>query len=181
MKIAITGHSKGLGAEFKKYYESHQHTVMGFSRSNGYDLRDWSKMQLMLQQIKDADMFINCAKPDFVQTTTLYELWKLWKGQDRTIVNISSILSYFPTCTPNLFADPHMDLYRTAKASLNEASAQLSMKSRLPHIVLVKPVHLYGNPITESEQQALTTWVETFVLTLKNINQAGLNLIEITF
>jgi hypothetical protein len=181
MKIAITGHSKGLGAEFAKYYQSQNHTVMGFSRANGYDLRDWSKMQHMLAQIKDADMFINCAKPDFVQTTTLYELWKLWKGQNRTIVNISSVLSYFPTCATKLFDDPHMDLYRTAKVSLNEASAQLSMKSHLPRIILVKPVHLYSNPITDNEQKALTTWVETFVLTLQNINQVGLKLFEITF
>ena len=181
MKIAITGHSKGLGAEFKKYYESRQHTVLGFSRSNGYDLRNWSRMQSMLGQIKDVDVFINCAKPDFVQTIILYELWKLWKGQDRTIINISSALSYLPTCTPDLFDDPHMDLYRTAKASLNEASAQLTMKSRLPRIILVKPVHLYSNPITDNQQKALTAWVEIFDYTLQNTNQAGLKLLEITF
>ena len=90
MKIAITGHTRGLGAEFKKAYEDSGHQVDGFSRSNGYDLRNWDHMQKMLDQISDHDMFINIAKPDFVQTTILYELWKRWKNQHRTIINISS-------------------------------------------------------------------------------------------
>lgn len=159
MKIAITGHSKGIGSEFKTYYESQGHTVIGFSRSNGYDLRDWSVLHKMLDQIKDCDMLISCAKPDFVQTTLLYEIWKLWLGQSKTILNISSVLATMP-CTPSsMDSDPMLDFYRTSKVSLEEAANQLSVKSALPHIVTVRPGHLYNSPISIDEQQRLTKWV----------------------
>jgi NAD(P)-dependent dehydrogenase (short-subunit alcohol dehydrogenase family) len=180
MKIAITGHTSGLGAEFKKTYETDGHTVIGFSRSNGYDLRDWSRMQDMLLQIDDCDMFISCAKPDFVQTTILYELWKLWEGQNKIIVNISSILTYFPTCAPNLFGDPMMDLYRTSKLSLNEASMQLSFKNPLPKIMLVKPGHLYNQPITPEQELILSTWVNTFKSIVKLAQDNDLAIAELT-
>lgn len=180
MKIAITGHTKGLGAEFKKVYESLGHSVTGFSRTNGHDLRDWSKMQSMIDQIHDYDMFISCAKPDFVQTTILYELWKKWKGQDKTIINISSILTYFPTCTSDLFSDPQMDFYRTSKLSLNEACSQLTFKHRLPNILLVKPSHLYDNPISVDQETRLNKWVTTLITLIDHVEKNNFTLKEIT-
>jgi short-subunit dehydrogenase len=180
MNIAITGHTKGLGAEFYKSYASEGHNILGFSRSNGYDLRDWSKMQNMLAQIQDFDLFINCAKPDFVQTTILYELWKRWKGQNKTIINISSVITYFPTCPPALFDCPNMDHYRTAKMSLNEASAQLSLKSVTPHIMLVKPAHLYDNPPTEQQLEKLSQWVQTIKNIINDTQKNNFKLYEIT-
>jgi NAD(P)-dependent dehydrogenase (short-subunit alcohol dehydrogenase family) len=181
MKIAITGHTRGLGAEFKKTYAELGHQVSGFSRSNGYDLRNWDHMQKMLDQITECDMFINVAKPDFVQTTVLYELWKRWKNQQKTIINISSAITYTPVLPKNLFDDPGMEAYRTAKISLNEASAQLSFKSSWPRIVLVNPVHLYSDTITVEEQTKLTNWVKTFVSIMSETNNSGFNLKEITF
>lgn len=180
MKIAITGHSRGLGAEFKKVYESKGHTVTGFSRANGYDLRDWSKMQSMIDQIQDYDIFISCAKPDFVQTTILYELWKIWKGQNKLIINISSILTYMPTCPPGLFADPQMDLYRTCKLSLNEASSQLTFKCSLPNILLVKPSHLYDNIISDEQEKKLTNWVSTLITLIECSQKNNFTIKEIT-
>lgn len=180
MRIAITGHSKGLGAEFYKLYTEQGHDVSGFSRSNGYDLRDWSKMQSMLTQIQDYDLFINCAKNDFIQTTILYELWSKWRDQNKTIINVSSVIAYFPTCPRDLFDDPSMDFYRTAKLSLNEASAQLSMKSTLPNIVLVKPVHLYDNPPTANQIEKLARWVKTVDSILEMTNKNKFKLYEIT-
>lgn len=181
MKIAITGHSRGLGAEFKNYYEIKGHVVTGFSRGNGYDLRDWSKMQKMLDQIQDYDMFLNIAKPDFVQTVVLYELWKRWKDQQKVIINISSVVASLPTCPKNLFDDPGMDAYRTAKVSLNEASSQLSFKTQWPRIVLVNPLHLYGNPPTQEELEKLRAWVQTFDHVMSTTDKNGFTMKEITF
>lgn len=181
MKIAITGHSRGLGAQLKTYYETNGHEVSGFSRSNGYDLRDWSKMQKMLEQIADYDVFVNNAKPDFVQTTVLYELWKRWRDQQKIIINISSGIAGFPTCPKNLFDDPAMDAYRTAKVTLNQASAQLSFKSQWPRIIVVNPLHLYGNPPTQQELERVRVWVETFGHVLDTMDNNGFALKEITF
>jgi hypothetical protein len=180
MKIAITGHSKGLGASLKTVYETKGFEVIGFSRSNGYDLRNWDTMQKMLTQVRDCDMFISCAKPDFVQTTILYELWKLWQGQEKTIINISSILTQYPTCPPALFNNPDMDFYRTSKLSLNEACSQLSFKNYLPRIMLVKPGHLYNNPITPDEEIRLLKWVNTFVDIINISQKNSFSLDEIT-
>lgn len=180
MKIAITGHTSLLGNEFKKMYELNGDEVIGFSRSNGYDLRDWSQMQKMLSQIDDCDMFISCAKPDFVQTTILYELWKKWKGQQKIIVNISSILTYLPTLPSKLFDDPMMDFYRTSKLSLNEASAQLSAKSTLPKIMLIKPGHLYGQSATPEDLKKLSTWVQTFKSMVDLAQSSNLTISELT-
>jgi hypothetical protein len=138
-------------------------------------------MKKMLEQLADYDMFINVAKPDFVQTTILYELWKCWKNQQRTIINIGSGIATMPVCPKNLFDDPSMDIYRTAKISLNEASRQLSFKSLYPKIVLVNPLHLYSNPIQESEQEKLTKWVGLFIEIMAQTNANGFSLKEITF
>lgn len=180
MKIAITGHTSGLGLELKKVYEADGNEVIGFSRSNGYDLRDWSQMQKMLSQSLDCDMFISCAKPDFVQTIILYEIWKKWRGQHKLIINISSILTYLPTCPPNLFNDPMMDLYRTSKLSLNEASLQLSAKSSLPKIMLIKPGHLYSQPMTSEDELKLSNWVKTFKSIIELAQSNNLTVSELT-
>jgi hypothetical protein len=181
MKIAITGHSRGLGAELKSAYEQQGHQVSGFSRSNGHDLRDWDIMQDMLTQIADHDMFINLAKPDFVQTTILYALWQRWKNKQRIIVNIGSGIVDCPTCPKELADDPGMDAYRTAKISLREASQQLSFKSSWPRILQVDPLHLYGDPITDTEQKKLELWVKVFLDTTNIINDNGMYLKRISF
>ena len=100
--------------------------------------------------------------------------------QNKIIVNISSILTYFPTCAPTLFDDPMMDLYRTSKLSLNEASTQLSFKNPLPKIMLVKPGHLYNQPITPEQELALTTWVNTFKSIVQLAQDNNLTVAELT-
>lgn len=181
MKIAITGHTRGLGAELKTAYENQGHEVMGFSRRNGFDLRNWDHMITVLDQVQEHDLFVNLAKPDFVQTTILYELWKRWRGLEKIIINIGSGVTYYPTCPANLFDDANMDLYRTAKVSLNEASAQLCFKSQWPHIVMVNPIHLYSNPIKEDERMKLQRWVKTFISITDTVKTNGFNLKVLTF
>ena len=64
MKIAITGHSRGIGKElFDIFKEDNQ--VEGFSRSNGYDIS--TQHQLISRSIKDCDIFINNAWAGFSQ------------------------------------------------------------------------------------------------------------------
>lgn len=180
MKIAITGHTKGLGLEFAKLLEERGHTVKGFSRSNGHDLRNWSKMQKMLTEINEFDMLISCAKADYIQTTLLYETFKLWQGLPKTILNISSILTYYPAMPDQLKSDVMMYFYRNSKNSLNEACAELSLLSADPKIILVKPGHLYSQEITKEEQLRLTNWVNLILDILEKSQEVGFNLKEIT-
>jgi hypothetical protein len=126
-------------------------------------------------------MFINLAKPDFVQTTILSALWPRWKNDRRIIVNIGSGIVDCPTCPKGLADDPGMDAYRTAKVSLREASQQLSFKSSWPRILQVDPLHLYSDPITDIEQQKLKLWVKVFLEITYNKNDNGMHLKRISF
>ena len=75
MKIAITGHTKGIG---KAIYEHFQPNIIGFSRSNGYDiLKD---MESIFRESTDTTVFINNAHNAFAQTALLYRFIKWGYG-----------------------------------------------------------------------------------------------------
>jgi hypothetical protein len=73
-----------------------------------------------------------------------------------------------------------MDLYRTSKLSLNEASTQLSFKNPLPKIMVIKPGHLYNQPITPEQEATLSTWVNTFKSIVKLAQDNNLDIAELT-
>ena len=91
MKIGITGHSKGLG---KALFESLAiaHDVVGFSRTNGYDIKSPFDRKKIVKESKDLDVFINLVHNYFHQTDMLYEMHKSWTDQNKFIINISSIV-----------------------------------------------------------------------------------------
>lgn len=90
MKVAITGHTQGLGQAFFKYFQPH--TVIGFSRSNGYNIANPADRNKILEEITDVDMFINNAYNNFddSQLQLLMAVYDLWKGTDKIIINVSS-------------------------------------------------------------------------------------------
>jgi hypothetical protein len=65
MKIAITGHTSGIGKALYDYY-SINNEVIGFSRSNGYNLPN--SLQDVIRESKGCDLFINNCYADGVQT-----------------------------------------------------------------------------------------------------------------
>lgn len=134
MKIAITGHTQGLGQCFYQVLESHGHEVHGFSLSTGFDLRNYSHVSCMLEQIQDFDVFINNAKPDFSQTQILYRLVRTWS--QGLIINIGSgILDEDPEWT-----DTHLLEYYTQKISLAHAVKVLSPVTACK-LILLNPEH----------------------------------------
>ena len=58
MKIAITGHSKGIGKACYNILEK-DNEVYGFSRSNGYDITE--NFNAIVHAVKNCDVFINNA------------------------------------------------------------------------------------------------------------------------
>jgi len=91
MKIAITGHTKGIGSALYTHFGK-QFEVYGFSKSNGFDISKKSSRDRIKESIKDFDIFVNNAYNNFdnSQLELLNEVFELWKGLDKTIVNISS-------------------------------------------------------------------------------------------
>ena len=89
MKIALTGHTKGLGAEILKYFGS-DHNVVGFSRSNGYDIKSPFDRKKILKMSVDAEVFINLVHNYYHQTDLLFEFFQAWENQQKLIINVSS-------------------------------------------------------------------------------------------
>jgi len=95
MKIAITGHTKGIGKSLFDKWASHGHSVIGFSRSNGFNVADPKIRSDIIKEIIDCDIFINNAYANDAQIELLKSLIPLWEGTDKQIININSKVSIF--------------------------------------------------------------------------------------
>ena len=89
MKIALTGHSKGLGQALFEFL-SRIHEIIGFSRNNGYDIKSPFARKKIIKASKDCDIFINLVHNYYHQTDLLLELHKSWKGLQKYIINIGT-------------------------------------------------------------------------------------------
>ena len=144
-RAAITGHTSGLGASFYRLLDKHGYEVYGFSRSNGYDLRDYSEVGRMLQQVKDFDLFINNAKPDYAQAQIVYRLAREWT--QGTVVSIGSQA----TVSPPDWTDTFLLEYLTQKAALVHAHQVLAPVAKC-RLLIQHPHHLDNNLDTYVEQ-----------------------------
>ena len=134
MKIAITGHTAGIGQALTKVYQSQGHEVVGLSKRHGHNIRNIPKIVL---HIESCDMFVNNAQAGFAQTELLFEMYKLWKGQaGKRIINISTAMATQPVSTlPGL----NMIEYRNQKVALEQAHYQLQHLQDWPKLVLIRP------------------------------------------
>lgn len=96
MKIAITGHTSGIGKALFDRFRSKDNEVIGFSRSNGYDISDPDARKKILEEVKDFDVFVNNAynDTDSSQYFLLKEIFDFWTSKEKTIINISSLGVY---------------------------------------------------------------------------------------
>ena len=133
-RIAITGHSAGIGQALYNIYQQRGDQVVGLSRRNGYNIRNIPKIIAM---IKDCDVFINNAQVGFAQTELLFALYKEWQGiANKKIINISTFMTAEPVSTlPGL----EMTEYYVQKHALEEAVRQLRHYHNWPKLTLIKP------------------------------------------
>lgn len=84
MIIGLTGHSRRFGALIKQYFEQRGDTVIGFSRSNGYDITLIESIHQMLQE--PIDVMINNAVDGMGQAHVLYTCYDV----EMPVVSIGS-------------------------------------------------------------------------------------------
>ena len=159
MKIAITGHSAGIGLAFAKIYETQGHEIVGLSRRNGYNIRSLPKIAGM---IEPCDMFINNAQVGYAQTELLFEVWRRWKGQQKYIVNIGTQMT-------DMFLPPkeEWDEYIIQKKALDLATQLLEKRSEWPRLLLVRPSSIATQPgqappdymDVDEYAQGVTDWI----------------------
>jgi nucleoside-diphosphate-sugar epimerase len=138
MKIAITGHSAGIGQALAKIYTEQGHEVVGLSRRNGYNIRSIPKVTGM---IEPCDMFINNAQVGFAQTELFWEVWRRWQGQEKTIINISTQMT-----VSSIAPKEEWDQYIIQKKALELAHTQCQERSSLPKLILIKPGSIATQP-----------------------------------
>jgi short-subunit dehydrogenase len=59
-KVAITGHTRGIGASLTQKLSS-ECNVLGFSRSNGYDISKDEDLIRIIDETLDCEVFVNNA------------------------------------------------------------------------------------------------------------------------
>jgi hypothetical protein len=106
MKIALTGHTRGVGKSLLDLFKSNGHTVIGFSKSQGFDISDPVSIEKILDSLADYDVFINNAYCVIGQKTLLVRLINQWEGTNKVIVNINSKASLIPDKLLNSDAIP---------------------------------------------------------------------------
>jgi len=149
MKVAITGHTKGLGKELYSRFDD----VEGFSSSNDYDVSDNYERAKIIFELEKFDLFINNAHPMFDQTRMLMEVFDRWKHKDKTIVNIISRAKY-----DNI---SKWFMYSASKASLSHLSHNLRFNTdKKCKIIDVNPGLLESDlsSLTYKEMADIVMW-----------------------
>lgn len=173
MKIAITGHSAGIGQAFAKYLVSRGHTIVGLSKREGNNIRNISKI---VEKIVDCDMFINNAQAGFAQTELFLKVSEQWaNSRDKMIWNISTIMTQ-QTILPNVPGVGSTALleYRTQKRSLEDAANTVRETAKC-RVINIRPgsvaTELHKTPGVDSAD--VDNWVKTlcnFYITCRDNN-----------
>lgn len=113
MKIGMTGHTRGVGkAIFDKISETHE--VLGFSRTNGYDVSD---PITIINEVIDCDVFINNAYNKECQLNLFTTLFDKWKDSEKIIINT---LNFSTILDSNLKKDYENDYFTYKSQFLTE-------------------------------------------------------------
>lgn len=137
MKVGITGHTRGIGLALANQYQQQGYEVIGFSRSNGYDISDHTHRQRIVKDSQNCDLFINNAyaweSGRFSQVDMLFDIWQAWRGQRRRIINIgSSIVMRWDKTSVSPW-------YRAAKLCLEQSCESLWHMESWPSVSVISP------------------------------------------
>lgn len=139
-KIAITGHTRGIGLALSERLDQDNYEVRGYSKSNGFnilrpngvikDIIDW-----------DADVFVNNAYAPEAQSRLLYKIYEQWVDKPKLIINMGATSSDSINNFAQLGYNPDWTPYVSDKARLDWASLQLSnqFKPGMCRVTMIKP------------------------------------------
>jgi hypothetical protein len=128
MKVAITGHTRGIGAAIFHELVQRNHSVIGYSLTSGFDIGQEACRQQILSEAADCDVFVNNAFYPDAQFQLLQMFVNQWEGLDKVIVNVNS-KSIFAPVVPD-----SMKLYVEDKKTQNQFIQQRKFKA-CPQIV----------------------------------------------
>lgn len=133
MKIAITGHTDGLGKALSAKL-SQDNEIIGLSRANGYPLSNYTKI---VKFIEDCDILINNAYDNYYQCNLLSEVFSMWRYENKKIISIGSAIIDYTRAEKELDSDPWA--YRDHKLALRKLFRHLLSLERTCQLLLVNP------------------------------------------
>ena len=149
MKIAVTGHTKGICKEIADLYKEQENEVIGFSRSTGYDISSVETINNIITQSIDCDVFINNAYHDFAQCDLLEGIFDKWKDDpNKTIVNIISRAKY-GLGKAKFYGQTKIELYTKAK--------KMMFSDKRCRIININPGYVRTDMVAHIDVKMLTT------------------------
>jgi NADP-dependent 3-hydroxy acid dehydrogenase YdfG len=143
MKVVITGHMNGLGLTLSTKFAQKGYTISGYDLTNNKDITKEDTINELITDCTDADIFVNNAHAN--QSFLLTQVFKLWEGKDKTIINVSSAITYLISI--NL--PESLNGYISDKKNLDTTVNLLRAKSDLPHIMNIRPSWFESQLISE--------------------------------
>lgn len=119
MKVAITGHTQGIG---KGLFQRLSPNAIGFSKSTGYDITNREDRHRIIQESSECEVFINNATSEFGQTYLFLELFEEWKNLNKTIINVGSRIAEIKMLPTK---SHHLLKYQAEKLILKEMSTRV--------------------------------------------------------
>jgi nucleoside-diphosphate-sugar epimerase len=180
MKIAITGHTAGIGQALANEYCLDGHEIIGLSKREGNNIRNLPKIADL---IEPCDVFVNNAQAGYAQTELLFEMAKRWTGTKKHIIVISTMMTQDPVSVlPGL----DMDQYRIQKVCLEQAVQQIRHRRLGVSITVVRPGNIATSPDKTVPPAAdVNNWARTLLdlldmaknnnLTIPDISLGSLN------
>jgi nucleoside-diphosphate-sugar epimerase len=175
MKIAITGHTAGIGRALAQEYQLNGDEIVGLSQRDGNNIRNTPKI---CDQIEPCDVFVNNAQAGYAQTELLFEMARRWTGTKKHIVVISTMMTQEPVC---LLPGLDMDHYRLQKVALEEAVRQIRHRRLGVKITLVRPGNIATSPDKTVPPAAdVDNWAKTLMGLLEMATRNNLKISDIS-
>lgn len=160
MKVAITGHSRGIGAAVAKRFSEKDNTeVIGFSRSNGFDLTNNIHRKFAIEEIEECDVFVNNFFYQDIQLILLQQIFDSWLGEkDKYIINISSSSTYYVDIV-DLKSQPHMYAYAKQKQKVDSLIRKLHLQTQhsWPIIFNIRPGYVDTDMVKHVKDPKMNT------------------------
>tara|TARA_Y100001937_G_C7125888_1_gene334910 strand:+ start:267 stop:776 length:510 start_codon:yes stop_codon:yes gene_type:complete len=160
MKIAITGHKKGIGKAFAEQLAERGHSIVGISRSDGENIR---RVPHTASLIEPCDMFINNAISMYAQTELLFEVWHRWSAikEVHHIWNISTKLCERDKDVQiNGLTMRESMQYRNQKMAMELAHRQLNSQASNIRMMLIRPGSVKTQSFSDPHSMTATEYVE---------------------
>jgi len=133
-KIAIIGHTRGIGKAIADLYRKKNYTVVGLSSSNGYDLQ-CSQIEIM-EQLDECQLIVLNAYVGRGQMTLLKRIYGKFVFENKKVVVITST-SGTPVGEDEDLLDPEYGEYCKNKNTLIQYIEQLQQE------LMNKPLSVY--------------------------------------